>query len=118
MKRKSTALIVIKLFFLLLFVQYTQAQDFKSKIQKPDSIFKKGIVEVACGQCKFGMPGKGCDLAVKIKHKCYFVKGASIDSFGNAHAANGFCNAISKAYVIGTVKDSLFFVKFIQIKNK
>jgi hypothetical protein len=118
MKRKPTILIVIKLFFLLLFMHHTQGQQLKSKMQNQDCSFKKGIVEVACGQCKFGMPGKGCDLAVRIKQKCYFVKGASIDSFGNAHAANGFCNAISKAYVIGTVKDSLFFVKFIQIKNK
>jgi hypothetical protein len=36
------------------------------------------------------MEGKACDLAVRIDGKAYFVDGTSIDSHGDAHAADGF----------------------------
>lgn len=73
---------------------------------------KKQIVEVACGQCQFKMKDKkGCDLAVRIDGKSYFVEGTKIDDHGDAHANDGFCNAVRKAEVIGDVKGDKFVVR-------
>lgn len=70
---------------------------------------KTQIVEAACGQCKFKMQGKkGCDLAVRIGGKSYFVEGTKIDDHGDAHSKEGFCNAVRKAEVSGEVKDGKF----------
>jgi hypothetical protein len=49
-------------------------------------------VEAACGECRFGLPGSGCDLAVRIDGVAYFVDGTGIDDHGDAHAQDGFCN--------------------------
>lgn len=74
------------------------------------------IVEVACGQCQFKMKQKkGCDLAVRIEGKSYFVEGSKIDDHGDAHAQDGFCNAVRKAEVVGEVKEDKFFVTFFQL---
>ena len=69
---------------------------------------KSQIVEASCGQCQFGMEGHGCELAVRINEKSYFVDGSSIDSHGDAHADNGFCAAIRKAEVVGKIVDNRF----------
>lgn len=70
---------------------------------------KTQIVEASCGQCQFGMTSKkGCDLAVRIDGKSYFVDGTSIDQHGDAHAEDGFCSAIRKAKVTGTIVDNRF----------
>jgi len=37
------------------------------------------IVEASCGQCQFGLPGRGCDLAVRIDGDAYYVDGTGID---------------------------------------
>jgi hypothetical protein len=72
---------------------------------------KTQIVEVSCGQCQFGMKGKaGCDLAVRIDGKTYFVDGTDINKHGDAHAADGFCSAVRKAEVVGEVKNDRFVV--------
>jgi len=49
------------------------------------------IVEAACGECQFAMPGTGCDLAVRIDGEHYFVDGTGIDDHGDAHANEGLC---------------------------
>ena len=42
-------------------------------------------VEASCGQCNFGLAEpQGCDLAVRIQGKAYFVDGAHIDDHGDA----------------------------------
>ncbi len=70
---------------------------------------KSQIVEVSCGQCQFGMESqKGCDLAVRIDGKSYFVDGTKIDDHGNAHAKDGFCSAIRKAKVTGKIVNNRF----------
>ncbi len=70
---------------------------------------KTQVVEAACGQCQFKMQGKkGCDLAVRINGKSYFVEGTNIDDHGDAHSTEGFCNAVRKAEVSGEVKDGKF----------
>ncbi|MEG1229877.1 MAG: DUF6370 family protein, partial [Flavobacterium sp.] len=87
------------LFALFLFIGITaQAQDKKTD-EKPL------IVETACGECQFGMEGKSCDLAVRIDGKTYFVDGTTIDEHGDAHAKDGFCNAVRKAKVTGKVEN-------------
>jgi len=65
-------------------------------------------VEAACGQCQFELPGDGCDLAVRIQGVPYFVDGTGIDDHGDAHAADGFCNAVRGARVSGNVVDGRF----------
>jgi len=57
------------------------------------------------------MKGKaGCDLAVRIDGKSYFVEGTSLDDHGDAHAKDGFCSAVRKAEVVGEVKNAVFVV--------
>ncbi len=75
----------------------------------------KQIVEVACGECMFDLPGDGCDLAVRIDGKAHFVEGTSIDDHGDAHAGDGFCNAIRKAEVKGELIDDVFHVTELKL---
>jgi len=92
-----------KIFSLLILftVVLINAQD---KKEQP----KAQIVEASCGQCQFKMKGHGCELAVRIDGKSYFVDGTSIDSHGDAHADEGFCLSIRKAEVIGKIVDNRF----------
>ncbi|MDX8552462.1 DUF6370 family protein [Tenacibaculum sp. 1B UA] len=71
---------------------------------------KTQIVEASCGQCKFGLNSQqGCDLAIKIDQNAYFIDGAHIDDFGDAHDKNiGFCNVVRKAEVTGKVENGRF----------
>ena len=84
----------------------TQAQKHKSIPDSTAKVFQ--IAEAACGQCQFGMAGKGCELAIRIKNKTYPVDGTDIDSHGDAHAKDGFCNAIRKAKVQGEIINGRF----------
>lgn len=69
---------------------------------------KKQVVEASCGQCKFGMAGKGCELAVRIDGKSYFVDGTSIHDHGDAHSDDGLCSAIRTAEVTGSIVGDRF----------
>ena len=61
--------------------------------------------------------GKGCDLAVRLPGgRAYFVGGTGIDQHGDAHARDGFCNAIRRARVRGEVTaDNQFRVSYFQL---
>lgn len=85
---------------------------------KPDSTQKITIVETACGQCKLGLPGKSCDLAVRIDGKAYFVDGTSIDDHGDAHAEDGFCNAVRQAEVQGVIVNDRFRASYFRLVKK
>ena len=81
----------------------------------PDPARPVQLVEASCGQCRLGLPGKSCDLAVRIDGKAYFVDGTTIDSHGDAHAKDGFCQAIRKAEVQGQVVDNRFVASYFRL---
>ena len=66
------------------------------------------VVESACGECKFGLKGDDCDLAIRVDGHSYFVDGVNPNSLGDAHAKGGICEAIRKARVTGEVKNGRF----------
>ena len=72
-------------------------------------------VEASCGQCQFGMTGDGCNLAIRHGGVAYFVNGSAIDDHGDAHAADGFCNAVRKAEVSGRVEYGKFVATAFQL---
>lgn len=80
----------------------------------------KQTVELSCGQCQFDMKSqKGCDLAVRIDGKSYFVDGAHIDDFGDAHdEGTGFCEVIRKAEVEGEVINNRFKISSVTLLDK
>ena len=73
------------------------------------------LVEASCGQCNFGLDAPGCNLAVKIGEKAYFVDGTSIDEHGDAHSHDGFCEVIKNAKVTGEVIAGRFAVNTFEI---
>jgi hypothetical protein len=92
------------------------AQDKKHDVSKLDKTKKVELVDAACGQCRFGLKTqKGCDLAVRIKDQAYFVDGTKIDEHGDAHADDGFCNAVRKAKVQGEIKNGRFAVTYFKL---
>jgi len=77
--------------------------------QEKSTLQKIQIVDASCGQCQFGMTDKkGCDLAVRIDGKSYFVDGTTLNDHGDAHAKDGMCSAVRKAEVVGEIKDNRF----------
>ncbi len=87
----------------------------KNTVGVADQSRKPDVVEASCGKCKFGLPGKTCALAVKIGDNAYYVNGASIDDFGDAHAHDGFCNAVRKAEVQGELVNDEFRVRYFKL---
>lgn len=80
---------------------------------------KVQITEVSCGQCQFGLTNqKGCDLAVQINEKSYFVDGFNIDDFGDAHdIKTGFCEVIRTAKISGKIVDNRFKASAIELNE-
>ena len=77
---------------------------------------KPQIVEAACGQCQFNMTeNSGCDLAVRMNGKSYFVEGTKIDDHGDAHADDGFCNTVRTARVKGKIVEGRFKVELFEL---
>ena len=99
----------------LLFIGSTFGQKSDPKVSTPDPNKKVQVVETACGECQFKLAGKGCDLAVRIDSIAYFVDGTDIDSHGDAHAKDGFCNAVRKAEVQGNLVNDRFKVTYFKL---
>jgi hypothetical protein len=102
-------------FVLLTFVTLTVGcQDQASKVQPEQpsgattQVVQGMVVEAACGECLFELEGDGCDLAVRIDGKAYFVDGTDIDDHGDAHSDDGFCNAVRQALVQGSIENGRF----------
>ena len=83
--------------------------------ESPTNKITDQIVEASCGQCQLGMEGNGCDLAVRIDGKSYYVDGSLIDDHGDAHGDNGLCNCIRKAKVTGEIKDGRFVAESLRL---
>lgn len=109
---KKTTAVILLIFF---FSGYCNAQTNHSPIIQSDSLYQ---AEVSCGTCLFKMKGEGCKLAVRIKEKCYFIEGRGIDDFGDAHAEDGFCNAIRSASVKGEVVKDVFVAREILLNKQ
>ncbi|AWA28886.1 hypothetical protein HYN48_01615 [Flavobacterium magnum] len=76
---------------------------------------KDKVVEVSCGECQFHMKGKGCDMAIRMDKKTYFVDGDKLDKHGDAHADDGMCNAIREAKVSGEIVGDRFKATSIEL---
>ncbi|RPD47693.1 hypothetical protein DNI29_09600 [Hymenobacter sediminis] len=96
-------------------VSAAQAQTTTTTAAAPDPKKDVRVVQAACGQCQLGLPGKSCDLAVRFDGKAYFVDGTTIDSHGDAHAKDGFCQAIRRAEVQGEVVDNRFKATYFKL---
>jgi hypothetical protein len=107
--------IIIGIFCINLFAITATAQNTTdtASAQNKESDFQ--IVETSCGQCNFNLPGKGCDLAIRIRGIAYFVDGTNIDDHGDAHASDGFCTAIRKARVKGAIVDNRFKSQYFKL---
>lgn len=104
-------------FFTMILLGNASAQQSKLD-KKPDP--RKPLVEMeaGCGLCKFGLKDKDCLLAVRQGDKVLHVKGTGINDHGDAHADDGFCNAIRRASVQGEVKGDTFVVTYFQLIPK
>lgn len=108
--------LIILGFSLVPFLVSAQNANAKTDVPNPDK--KILIVEASCGECRFGLPGKGCNLAVRIDGQAYFVNGTNIDSYGDAHAKDGFCEAIRTAEVQGELIDNQFKLSYFKLQKK
>ena len=77
----------------------------------------KHVAEISCGQCQFELDSEtGCDLAVRIDNKAYFVDGFDIDAFGDAHDEHtGFCEVIRKAEIKGVLENGRFKASSVKL---
>jgi len=76
--------------------------------ERPVAIPYTGIVEAGCARCRFQAAKSGCDLAIHVDGHTWLVAGTAIDDHGDAHAADGFCNATRQARVTGRFEGDLF----------
>ena len=79
----------------------------------------KQVAEISCGQCQFELNSEdGCDLAIRIDDKAYFVEGFDIDDFGDAHDDHtGFCEVIRKGEIVGEVINDKFVASSIKLTD-
>ena len=107
--------IIIGILYINFFVITGTAQNILDTTTTLNKKSDLQLVETSCGQCNFNLPGKGCDLAVRINGKAYFVDGTNLDDYGDAHSKDGFCTVIRKAHVKGVVVNNRFKTKFFKL---
>jgi hypothetical protein len=105
-----------KILIILLFIPFLCFSQ-KTEINKLKFDRNKKTLKVgaSCGICMLNMKGKECLLAFKYKDESYYVDGAGIDDFGDAHSDTGFCNSISDAKIQGKLIDEIFFVSYFEL---
>ncbi|MBS1742272.1 MAG: hypothetical protein JST81_04495 [Bacteroidetes bacterium] len=106
---------ILSLVLLLIFSVALHAQQKHPDISKPDPSKKIETVEASCGKCQFHLKGKSCELAVRINGKSYYVDGADINSFGDAHSKDGFCESVRKAEVQGKIVNGRYKVSYFKL---
>jgi len=57
----------------------------------------------------------GCDLAIRMNGKSYFVDNTNIDDHGDAHADDGFCSTVRAARVKGKIVEGRFNVELFEL---
>lgn len=79
---------------------------------KADTIATKdlneAVVEATCGQCNWEMGNEGCEPAVKIDGKRYWVEGIDMMDLGDPHDEGGMCLMVRKAKVSGRLENGIF----------
>lgn len=77
------------------------------------------VAEISCGQCQFALDSEdGCDLAIRVDGKAYFVEGFGINDFGDAHAEHtGFCAVIRKGEIVGEIVNDKFVASSIKLTD-
>jgi hypothetical protein len=90
-----------------------QAQSSQERIQKKATL-ENQVVEAACGQCKFGLSGRGCDLALKVDGYAYYADGVKLDH-SKMHQAGGYCVDVRRAKVSGALADGRVTVKSYEL---
>lgn len=97
---------------LCVFLTATAQQTLSNQADPNKSI---QVVPVACGECKFGMKGNSCDLAVKMNGRPMFVDGTKLDDHGDSHAKDGLCNAVRYANVQGEIVNNRFKATYFKL---
>ena len=108
-----------KIILLLLFIPLGSfgQEKLKNKLNfNPDSVVIKA--KASCGICMFDMQGEQCELAIQYNNSKYYVKGAKIDDYGDAHSAEGFCNAILDVTVQGEINNNKFILTLFEVNNE
>jgi len=108
--KKLTLILLCSLLFICSYAQ--EGTKKKLVLDKSKPLYE---LDASCGTCMFKMNGKACVLAVKYEGKSYFVEGTNIDDHGDAHDKEGFCNAIKKAKVQGSVVGDKFLVTYFEL---
>lgn len=72
-------------------------------------------VEAGCGKCMYDLQDADCALAVRIDGRVLRVVGVDIDALGDAHAADGLCNAVRTARASGLVEGDEFRATKIEL---
>lgn len=73
------------------------------------------VVGASCGICQLSMAGDGCQLAIRLDGKDYYVEGSSLDDHGNPHSEYGMCNAVRQAHVKGTLMHGVYEVTSFEL---
>lgn len=110
---KMKNLFLVSVLSVFSIVGFSQEASKTAKTPNPKKEVK--VVETTCGECRLGMKGDNCELAVKIDGKSYFVDGASIHDFGDTHAKEGLCVAVRKAEIQGEVVDGRFKASYFKL---
>lgn len=108
-----------KIILLLLFIPLGSfgQEKLKNKLNfNPDSVVIKA--KASCGICMFDMQGEQCELAIQYNNSKYYVKGAKIDDYGDAHSTEGFCNAILDVTIQGEINNNKFLLTFFKVNNE
>ena len=118
MKNSMYSIILLMMMFSITYAGCGSCNVSNKKTKIPEGIFItsvgeegniNGLILASCGLCNFGMKEKKmCNLAIQINDKAYDVTGTGIDDHGDAHAKDGFCNAVRVAKVSGKIEKDIF----------
>ena len=105
-----------KLLLLIFILPFSlHSQDTSKKELAFDPNIQVIEAKASCGICMFDMDGFKCELAVNIDGAKFYVEGADIDDYGDAHSNYGFCNAIRDVKIQGQIVDDKYIVTYFKL---